>query len=96
MVFGVSEELASNMGCRIRLRALINLEKPEEARLTPPSVPGEQTWRPLVSDSPVVDLQERQVGLAGDLFLLVLRRVWVLQRRAGVSVSDPGGVGDGG
>lgn len=28
LAFGVSEELASNMGCRIRLRALINLETP--------------------------------------------------------------------
>lgn len=27
LALGVSEELASNMGCRIRLRALINLEK---------------------------------------------------------------------
>lgn len=34
-------------------------------------------------NSPVVDLQKCQVCLSGNLLLLILRWIWVLQRRTG-------------
>lgn len=55
--------------------------KKRQNSLKSPKPVGQQHRPPLCS--PVVDLQEGQVGLGGDLPLLVLRRVGVLEKRDG-------------
>lgn len=79
LAFGVSAALASSMGCRIRLRAFINLENQSVQTVAPirTLLPAPLS-RWTVPRSPVVDLQQRQVRLCGNLLLLILCGIRVL------------------
>lgn len=79
LAFGVSAALASSMGCRIRLRAFMNLQKQSVETTAPIRTPLPALLsRWTVPRSPVVDLQQRQVRLRGDLLLLILCGIRVL------------------
>lgn len=78
LLLGVSEELASSMGWRIRRRALINLETESQSEAIWMITLSLHTVCIKCDNSPVVNLQQCEVGLQGNLFLLIFCRIGVL------------------
>lgn len=81
LLLGVSEVLASNMGWRIRRRALINLTTLSQSEAIQTTTLTCILYVSTSDNSPVVNLQQGEVGLQGDLFLLIFCRVRVLGDR---------------
>lgn len=78
LLLGVSEVLASSMGWRIRRRALINLTTLSQSEAIQTTTLTCILYVSTSDNSPVVNLQQGEVGLQGDLFLLIFCRVRVL------------------